>query len=629
MAFFALVVISVTAVILFGESIRYSGFLLYLVLLPLFFFTERDVKLDKRDFIYMILFVLVMALLSAGQYFFSLSNLIYLKHALIFVKSAAALYIFSIFARKKHDNEPAEFYIKGETIGVALLFVFSLVLRIYRINEIPTGVWFDEAQNGNELINMVGSNSLPVFIPRITQMPALFFYFADFLTKIFGMNIFSLRLVSILLGTFNVMAFYFLARHIFKDYRIALAASIMLAASEWHMDFSRVAFLGMQTVFLETVFFYFYLKMTEDEKIINPVMAGITMGINLYTFSAAYFVPFIVALYSIVLLFKNFKSFMKIYLINILLTVIIAFVVALPLLNYAKNNLNDFTQRARDVSISNDLKKSNNLLPLISNIEKHFLMFNYEGDYNGRHNLSKAPMLDNISGVLLVAGFLAAVFNPEYYLYLLWFLVMLLPGIMTNSIEAPQAYRTIAIIPAVYLLIAIAFSQIKNMLLKINKNTLYLSFLFFAVAFSAATLNIYRYFFVYAHSNSTYISFSPEATEISQCINDNYEKYYVMVSPANNMYPFYSEEQVIVSAFLTYGKGTFTTLGPHIKDVNKNELIGKKGILFIIRPTDTELEQEINKEYPDAVKEEHKNPYTGDVNFICFYVNTPGGGNAK
>ncbi len=629
LAFYISIIIIVTAIIFFKERVNYNDFLIYLILLPLFFYIENDLKIEKRDLFYIIGFVITLASISAAQYVFSLNNLNYLSYAIILVLSAMVFYIISFFVNKKENIIKKEFYVNHEILGVIILFILAFIMRIYRINDIPPGVWFDEAQNGNELITLMGSDNLPVFIPRLTQMPALYFYFAAFLSKIFGINIFSLRLVSILLGSFSIVAFYFLLRYIFKDYRIAFAASLMMATSEWHINFSRVAFLGMQTIFIEIIFFYFYLKMTQENKIANAAMAGIAMGISLYTFSAAYFIPFIVILYSIYLMFKDKNVFIKIYLRNFLFMATLAFIIVIPLLNYAKNNYLEFTQRARDVSITNDIAKSKSIAPVISNVEKHFLMFNYEGDYNGRHNLSKSPMLDNVSGVLLIAGFLIALFNTQYYLYLFWFLVMLLPGIMTVSIEAPQAYRTIAIIPAIYILIAVALINIKNMLQKLNKNNFYLSIVLAAIVIMAAVLNIYRYFFLYGTASSTYISFSPEANEISQSINAHIDNYYIFLSPARNMYSFYSAEQQVITNFLTYGKGTFYMLGDNIKEINKNEYIGKKGLLFIIRPTDILYETSIRKKYPDAIREDHKNPYTGEINFICYYINNESKVNAK
>ena len=64
--------------------------------------------------------------------------------------------------------------------------------------------------------------------------------------------------------------------------------------------------------------------------------------------------------------------------------------------------------------------------------QEHLLMFNYRGDPNGRHNVDGEPMLDPISGSLLVLGIglsLWRIRQPGSFLLLAWFLLMLMPGI--------------------------------------------------------------------------------------------------------------------------------------------------------------------------------------------------------
>ena len=51
------------------------------------------------------------------------------------------------------------------------------------------------------------------------------------------------------------------------------------------------------------------------------------------------------------------------------------------------------------------------LAVLWENLKRHLLMFHFEGDPNGRHNIPGAPMLDVISGVLMLAGLVIAAFH--------------------------------------------------------------------------------------------------------------------------------------------------------------------------------------------------------------------------
>ncbi len=82
-------------------------------------------------------------------------------------------------------------------------------------------------------------------------------------------------------------------------------------------------------------------------------------------------------------------------------------------------------------------------------------MFNYQGDNNGRHNLTGEPMLDPISGTLLVLGLglsLWRIRQPGSFLLIAWLLLMLAPGIFALDFESPQSLRAIGSLPAAYLL---------------------------------------------------------------------------------------------------------------------------------------------------------------------------------
>ena len=194
---------------------------------------------------------------------------------------------------------------------MSLLFLAAFILRIYKVAELPQGVWFDEAQNGNEVIRILEGGALEIFIPRFTQMPAMYFYIAAFLAKIFGIEIFALRLVSVILGSLSIVAFYFLLKYIFINWKLALIGAFLLAVSRWHITFSRVAFLGMQTLLLEIIFFYFYLKMIEEKRTAFAVIAGFVLGLSQYTFTAAGIVVFIVIFHMIILFLRDFRYFLK------------------------------------------------------------------------------------------------------------------------------------------------------------------------------------------------------------------------------------------------------------------------------------------------------------------------------
>ena len=133
-----------------------------------------------------------------------------------------------------------------------------------------------------------------------------------------------------------------------------------------------------------------------------------------------------------------------------------ALIAVAPVAQYARRYPDLFWDRAKKISILEDPQAKENLVhALLDSTAKHLLMFNYQGDLNGRHNLPGAPMLDRLSGVLMVFGAamcLLTLGNPRSVLLLLWLLIPLSGGIFSTWFEAPQSLRSISSLPAAYAL---------------------------------------------------------------------------------------------------------------------------------------------------------------------------------
>src|SRR3989344_2642332 len=106
-----------------------------------------------------------------------------------------------------------------ETVGLIIILLFGLFLYLYKISEIPNGFYVDEAApaynaysillTGRDeygkafplLFRSIRSYNTPIFIYSLVPSIALF-----------GLNIFSVRLVSVLFGLASGIVFYFLIK---------------------------------------------------------------------------------------------------------------------------------------------------------------------------------------------------------------------------------------------------------------------------------------------------------------------------------------------------------------------------------------------------------------------------------
>ncbi len=599
-----------------------------------------NTRLNKKFFYRIIFFAGAVMLISGGEYIYSFfdplwkgtNDSIYKRdeyelYGSVFMLAGIGLLFFGKIISRDVSGGPEkrdDFNLSIEVPALAVLVALAAALRLYNITEIPPGIWFDEAQNGNEVLAILEGGPLEVFIPRQTQMPAMFFYIAAFFMKVFGVDIFSLRMVSAVMGTLSVAAFYFLARYIFRDWKIAFMAALMMAFSRWHITFSRVAFLGMQTVLIEIIFFYFYIKVIREGGRINTAAAGFTLGLSQYTYSAAYFLIPLVMAHMAALFITRRRNFRGARFAAILA---VAFIVLLPLIDYGISNRAEFFKRAGDVSITNEIKKKKSIVPVFKNIKTHLLMFNFEGDYNGRHNLYKEPLLAPLSGVLFAAGLVLAVFSAGSSVFFVWFFFMLLGGILTITIEAPQAYRIIGIIPVIYIFIGYALEEIKILYGKIINKRRFLYILFAVIAAASLVINARQYFVLYPSNQGTFMSFSPVSNSIAGFVNEKSDDYYILTSRAKNMYGFYMWEQSVVCRFATYGRGSYRIMRKENK-IKKEELEGKKGVAVLLRPSDVGMIKRMDNEYGALKKKVYKHPLyylkesgeETDVMFIAYYI---------
>jgi len=489
------------------------------------------------------------------------------------------------------------------------VIIIGAVARFYKIGEIPFGIWYDEANNGIEAQKIL-NGQLPVFIPNSLQLPAFLEYIFALSIKIFGPDIFSLRLVTALIGIATIPAIYFLGKEI-ANKPVGLAAAALLAFSRWHINFSRFGMNGILAPLFEVLLLLFLFKGMKSGNKIYFVLAGVALALGIYSYFSLWVIPIAVILI-FVLFFK--KGFIKKQLVGIGLFAITSLMILSPLLIYAKNNPSTFFQRTSVASYSAGKTFEQAKTALLSNIEKHLKMFHFIGDPNGRHNLSGEPMLDPLTGGLLILGLgsaLVTFWRKRSILLLSLGILMLLPGILSVDFEAPQAYRSIAVVIPVFLLAAIPFEIIGKI-----KTGKFIKIVLLVILFGGfgyvAYDNIYTYFVKQQNDNRTFREFSAPETYIAKKMKENGNGFKVYVSDSYDQYPtikfltqgqesvkiqdnnvFPLTEGKLSSVFLNHFQGQLFDLAkqlyPNAKFEQFKDKIGKTLIYYIEVPkTDIE-----------------------------------------
>jgi 4-amino-4-deoxy-L-arabinose transferase-like glycosyltransferase len=97
----------------------------------------------------------------------------------------------------------------------------------------------DEATVGLEAHRIMEQGWIGVFTPASGGVPAGYYYLAVLPIRLLGDTILAVRLISAMADTLRVVCLYILLRRSF-GWAKAVAGSLLLAVSGWHIQFARI-----------------------------------------------------------------------------------------------------------------------------------------------------------------------------------------------------------------------------------------------------------------------------------------------------------------------------------------------------------------------------------------------------
>lgn len=197
--------------------------------------------------------------------------------------------------------------------ALVLIVVFGAVLRLYRLGELPSGLFHDEAAVGYNAYSVLktGRDSFGTFMPLLTRylgpvyVEPLYTYLTVPFVFLFDLNAFSTRLPAAVVGTLTILSTYLLVKEMANE-KIALLSALLVAVSPWHLHFSRVAFNTSLVPFFVTLGLYFLFRSLKGPRFF--VAGALVFGLSLYVYTVMKFVaPALVALF-ICFYFREVKS---------------------------------------------------------------------------------------------------------------------------------------------------------------------------------------------------------------------------------------------------------------------------------------------------------------------------------
>ena len=423
---------------------------------------------------------------------------------------------------------------------VSLLMVILLVavwLRVYRINEMPPGIFIDETNAALDGLRILEGRADSPFGTGWFETPNGFVYLQTLFFRLFGTTFLAIKLQSLLPGILTVLAVFLLARELLGSTH-ALFAAAFLAFNRWHVNMSRWGWNEVYPPLMQLLALFFIERASRRRSLGDWAMAGFLLGLGMYTYLAMRLVVLAIAMYLgyRVLVQRGFlrRNWQGL----ILMAVLYAMTLAPLSFTYAKHPFT-FLNRSEQVSILNDIEAARgDLQPLWESASRHAQMFLVAGDRNPRHNLAPEPMLDPVTGAFFLLGLVWAVWrwrDHRHGLLVIWMAVILLGGILSRLYEAPQAYRTLAVTPAVAILAADAYGiALRGLVYPVRRMHLWrwlwavLAIVGFVVA---GWLNYDLYFNRQANDADVYIAFSPLETTVAREALAKRDDYRLYLSP--------------------------------------------------------------------------------------------------
>jgi 4-amino-4-deoxy-L-arabinose transferase-like glycosyltransferase len=352
--------------------------------------------------------------------------------------------------------------IPGERWLLAGITLLALGLRLYGLNDLPQGLWRDEARHGLIALEIWRDPTYrPVYVVQGADLPALLFYLMAPVVGLLGPGVASVRLVSALAGALTPLALWWAARPLVGP-RAALLGAALLAWSSWSLSMSRWAFPATLDQLLTLAAVGFALRAlasversTFDVRRstfdVQLALAGALAGLAAYTYHTGRLAPLLLAGVTAAWLGRERTAWRRAA-PGLAAAALAGVLVLTPLLRFVGQDFRGYNRRTGAVAFYNDQDAGVHapLLLLLRNGGCYLLMWHVAGDRNARHHAPGAPMLDPAAGALLALGIALALLarreRPARVL-LAWLALGLLPGVLSTG--APHAMRALpALAPA-------------------------------------------------------------------------------------------------------------------------------------------------------------------------------------
>jgi 4-amino-4-deoxy-L-arabinose transferase-like glycosyltransferase len=404
---------------------------------------------------------------------------------------------------------------------VLIIFLFS---RIYKIADIPSSVYWDEASIGynayclaTDLKDEWGV-TLPLHFRAFGEFKLpVYIYSVAVFVKAIGLNAYAVRLPAVFYSLGTLVLVYLLTKKITGKEGTAILASFIFGLSPWFFIFSRTGYeatAGLFFFLLGTCLFLLF-----DKSKYFLIIATLSFVLSFYSYNSF---RIIIPFWAILLFVYKFQEFKKVhkYIFVLIISSTLFLLSLIPVYRLYKYDAGG--ARFAQVEITGKLDFVENYL---SHFSPNFLFL--KGDINPRSQIPGHGQLFLFEIPLILFGLIAIIKSKKiiYFLPLASLLLAPIPAALTK--ESPHALRVLLAAPSFAMISALGVGFLKENFKKFS-----IAIIFVVIAAYLLSFESYMVDFLTKYGPETASDWQYEYKEIfinqkSGVVTDKYAQPYI------------------------------------------------------------------------------------------------------
>lgn len=430
--------------------------------------------------------------------------------------------------------------------ALILICLLFLITRLYKISEIPSSVYWDEASIGYNAYSVLTTGkdewgeTLPLHFRAFGEFKLPVYVYSVLVTEsAFGLTAFAVRLPSVIFGLLSIIGLYFVVLKLTSQKSISLLSSFLFSITPWFFIFSRTGYEAVSGLAFFIWAIYFLIKsFTENKYFIFSTLLFIGSAYSYNSFRIL--TPIVLGISLLYFLMKRKYSIIFVSAFLLLLGVS-------PLYKLYKEDSG--LSRLQAVG-SKDVAKN-----YIKNFSPKYLFL--AGDSNPRSQMPNTGQLFYLDALFLILGSLYILKSKDLKLYSIFALLLIsvIPAAITK--ENPHALRSILMSPLLSVLSAFGIYSLSKSYKFLMWGIIGIYILFFGN---------YFYKFINNYNDLSKSDWQYEYKEIFEnqkegCISDQYAQPYIFGLYYGKVDPNYFISTRVLNPVNDWGFSTVASFG--------------------------------------------------------------------